>query len=205
MQERKQNTRKRKMHIIRMAVVVIPLILLLLSQTAFAQNTYVITDGDRVLVHTSSATDPAVVLTEAGLALGADDTYTTQTGIVRSEITVQRVQNVTIDYCGEILQVSTPSETVGQLLQRLDLTIGSDMNVSVPMEAEAEDGMIITVSRTAARPAHSRRGDAAAAVCVYPRRRRTAGDLPRTHHRRGTPQCPHRTARGRRTGTAVQL
>ena len=148
MQERKQNTRKRKMHIIRMAVVVIPLILLLLSQTAFAQNTYVITDGDRVLVHTSSATDPAVVLTEAGLALGADDTYTTQTGIGRSEITVQRVQNVTIDYCGEILEVSSTSETVGQLLQRLDLTVGSDMNVSVPMEAEAEDGMIITVSRT---------------------------------------------------------
>ena len=103
MQERKQNVRKRKMHIIRMAVVVIPLILLLLSQTVFAQNTYVITDGDRVLVHTSSATDPAVVLTEAGLALGADDTYTTQTGIVRSEIKVQRVQTVTIDYCGEIL------------------------------------------------------------------------------------------------------
>ena len=148
MQERKQKTRKRKMHIIRMAVVVIPLILLLLSQTAFAQNTYVITDGARVLVHTSSATDPAVVLTEAGLALGADDTYTTQTGIGRSEITVQRVQNVTIDYCGEILEVSSTSETVGQLLQRLDLTVGSDKNVSVPMEAEAEDGLIITVSRT---------------------------------------------------------
>lgn len=148
MQERKQNVRKRKMHIIRMAVVVIPLILLLLSQTVFAQNTYVITDGDRVLVHTSSATDPAVVLTEAGLALGADDTYTTQTGIVRSEIKVQRVQTVTIDYCGEILEVSSPSETVAQLLHRLDLQVGSDMNVSVPLEADAVDGMHITISRT---------------------------------------------------------
>ena len=148
MQERKHNVRKRKMHIIRMAVVIVPLILLLLSQTAFAQNTYVITDGDRVLVHTSSATDPAVVLTEVGLALGADDTYTTQTGIVRSEITVQRVQLVTIDYCGETLEVSVPSSTVGQLFQQLDLTIAPDMNVSVPMEAEVVNGMQITVSRT---------------------------------------------------------
>ena len=148
MQERKHNVRKRKMHILRMAVVVIPLILLLLSQTAFAQNTYVITDGDRVVVHTSSATDPAVVLTEAGLALGAEDTYTTQTGIVRSEITVQRVQSVTVNYCGEILDVNTTSETVGQLLQRLDLQIGSDMHVSVPMEAEATDGMQIDITRT---------------------------------------------------------
>jgi len=89
-----------------------------------------------------------VVLTEAGLALGAEDTYTTQTGIVRSEITVQRVQQVTVNYCGEILDVSTTSETVGQLLQRLDLEIGPDMHVSVPMEAEATDGMRIDVSRT---------------------------------------------------------
>ena len=51
MQERKHNVVKRKKSIVRMAVLAIPLVLLLLlSQTAFAQNTYVITDGDRVVV-----------------------------------------------------------------------------------------------------------------------------------------------------------
>ena len=82
MRERKQDMVKRKNPFIRLAVLAIPLVvLLLLSQTVFAQTTYVINDGSRVLVHTSSVTDPAAVLNEAGLALGADDTYTTQTGI----------------------------------------------------------------------------------------------------------------------------
>ena len=113
MQERKHNVVKRKKSIVRMAVLAIPLVLLLLlSQTAFAQNTYVITDGDRVVVYTSSATDPAAVLDEAGLALGADDTYTTQAGIGISEIKVQRSVAVSVDYGGELLNVTAKDETV---------------------------------------------------------------------------------------------
>jgi hypothetical protein len=41
--------------------------LTLLSQPALAQNTYVITDGDKVVYHTTNSTDPAVILSEAGL------------------------------------------------------------------------------------------------------------------------------------------
>ena len=67
---------ERKVLFIRVAAILLPLAiaLLLLSQTAFAQTTYVITDGSRVLVHTTSATNPEAVLGEAGLKLGADDT-----------------------------------------------------------------------------------------------------------------------------------
>ena len=149
MQERKQDIVKRKNPIIRMAVLVVPLVvLLLLSQTAFAQNTYVITDGGRVLVHTSSATDPAAVLTEAGLALGADDTYTTQTGIGVSEITVQRSRTVTVDNCGEKIEVTTTDETVGELLNRLSISLDGHVAVSVPLEMETRSGMVVTVSRT---------------------------------------------------------
>ena len=91
--------------------------LLLLSQTAFALNTYVITDGDRVVIVTSSATDPAEILNEAGLRLGEDDTYTTLPGIGLSEITIRRSgMSVTIDNRGEILEVNTKHETVGELL-----------------------------------------------------------------------------------------
>ena len=87
----------------RTVAILLPLIsaVLLLSQTVFAQNTYVITDGERVLVHTTSTTDPAAVLDEAGLALGEEDTYTTQGGDGVSEITVRRYQTVTIDHCGQ--------------------------------------------------------------------------------------------------------
>ena len=124
MQERKRNKAKRKKSIIRMAILAVPLVLLLLlSQTAFAQNTYVITDGDRVVVYTSSATDPAAVLDEAGLALGADDTYTTQAGIGISEIKVQRSVTVTVDNCGEIITVNSKDETVASLLKRLNIQV----------------------------------------------------------------------------------
>lgn len=37
----------------------------LLSQTVFAQTSYIITDGDRVTVHRSYSSDPYEVLTEA--------------------------------------------------------------------------------------------------------------------------------------------
>ena len=75
MHKDKQNTAERKNLFIRVAAIFIPVAvaLLLLSQQVFAQTTYVITDGSRVLVHTTTATDPVIVLGEAGLELGADD------------------------------------------------------------------------------------------------------------------------------------
>ena len=48
-------------------LIVVSCLVLLLSQTAFAKNTYVINDGDRVLIPTTYATAPAEVLDEAGL------------------------------------------------------------------------------------------------------------------------------------------
>lgn len=92
MQEQKRKSNRKKNVLTRLLTMMVPvvLILVLLSQTAFAQNTYVITDGERIVIHTSSATDPATVLTEAGLSLGEDDTYSTTPGLGVSEITVQR-------------------------------------------------------------------------------------------------------------------
>ena len=149
MQERKRNMVKRKKSIIRMAILAVPLVLLLLlSQTAFAQNTYVITDGDRVVVYTSSATDPAAVLDEAGLALGADDTYTTQAGIGISEIKVQRSVTVTVDNCGEIMTVNAKDETVASVLKRLNIQVDGSTAVSAPLEVTVTDGMKITVTRS---------------------------------------------------------
>ena len=149
MQENNQFVRKRKTIFLRLVALVMPMVLLLLlSQTAFAQNTYVITDGDRVLVHTSAATDPATVLNEAGLDLDEDDTYTTQTGLGVSEITVQRSQQITVNNGGEILQINATEETVGQLLNRLDIQLEDGVQVSESLETALLEGMEITVSRT---------------------------------------------------------
>lgn len=149
MQQRKRKAVKRKAFIIRMTVLALPLVLLLvLTQTAFAENTYVITDGDRVLVHTSSATDPAAVLDEVGLALGADDTYTTQPGVGVSEITVQRSQNITVHNGSDTVVTNSKGETVQDLLARLNIPVEEDTTVSSGLAEDTYDGMVLTVSRT---------------------------------------------------------
>ena len=149
MRERNQQKVKRKRAFIRMSILLVPLVVLLyLSQTVFAQNTYVISDGGKILVHTSSATDPALVLTEAGLALGADDTYTALTENGISEITVQRSHTVTVDNCGEIIQVTAPSETVEDLLHRLSVDLTGGVTISVPLEMEIYNGLTVTLCRS---------------------------------------------------------
>lgn len=119
----------------------------LLSQTVFAQTTYVITDGSRVVVHTTSATNPADVLNEAGLELGQDDTYTTQTGTGVSEITVRRGQTVLINNCGEEIRADTYGESVESLLNRLGIVTDSGTTVSVSLSDETYDGMEINICR----------------------------------------------------------
>lgn len=139
---------ERKILFIRVAAIILPMAiaLLLLSQTVFAQTTYVITDGNRVLVHTTSATDPEAVLGEAGLELGADDTYTTQASAGVSEINVQRSQTIFIDYFGEQMEASSFGETVEELLGRLNLSWGENDVVSLPLDAETFDGMELAVA-----------------------------------------------------------
>lgn len=140
---------KRKVLFIRTAAILLPMViaLLLLSQTAFARNTYVITDGDRVFTYTTFATDPAAVLGEAGLELGEDDTYTTQAADGLSEITVKRGQKITVKYYGEVMEISSRGETVGELLTRLNITLDDQDVVSLPLTEETCDGMEVRVDR----------------------------------------------------------
>lgn len=144
----KRSALERKMWFIRVAAILLPLAIafLLLSQTAFAQTTYVITDGSRVLVHTTSATDPEDVLGEAGLKLGADDTYTTQAGADSSQIRVRRGQRVFIDYYGERMEVSSFGETVEQLLNRLNLSWDEADLISLSLGSQTYDGMELAIA-----------------------------------------------------------
>lgn len=138
--------------IVRIVALLLPLVCLLplLSQTAFAQTTtYVIKDGGQTIVHKSRTTDPADVLEEAGFDLDADDLYTTAPGTDGEEITVQRNQTITIDYCGEIMEVSTYGETLESLLNRLGLVATYGTNtVSLPLSTATYDGMQVTVTNT---------------------------------------------------------
>lgn len=138
---------KKKNVFLRVASLVLPVVILLvlLAPTALAQTTYVITDGDQVKVYTTYATDPADVLDKAGFLLGEDDTYSTQPGDGVSEITVKRLQNITISYCGEEMQVTGYGESVQELMDRLGLASGAGYQISEAMDTETYDGMTLQV------------------------------------------------------------
>ncbi len=135
----------------RIAYLIVPLlcIVLLLSQTVFAKSTYLINDGGQVKIHSTYATDPAVILTEAGLTLGKDDTFTTEPGAGMPEITVQRKQVISVIYGSKTTTVISYGETVESLLSRLHLQLDQDVVLSEPLDAVTYDGMVLTVSKSA--------------------------------------------------------
>lgn len=150
MLECNRSMRKKFTLMTRVFAVMLPVILLtmLLSQSVLALNTYVISDGDRVTIHTTFATDPADVLSEAGFELNPEDIYTTQTGSGKSEITIQRQQTVTILLGQTEIQMLTYGETVESILNRAGVTLTEDDAISAHRSTTTYDGMKITVSRT---------------------------------------------------------
>ncbi len=148
MQKLKGYALKRKMLFLYAAVILIPAVfVLLLSQPAFATNTYVITDGTRVITYTTTATDPETVLGEAGLELDENDTYTTQAKLGSSEITIHRSQTIQIILYGSEMTVTSHGETVTELLQRLNIAIGEHDVVSRALTDLTYDGLKLRIDQ----------------------------------------------------------
>ena len=124
----------------------VSIVALLLSQSVFAQNSYVITDGDNVTVHQSFSTDPDVVLDEAGIELSEEDTYTTtynEDGV--GNIDIQRMQMITVTYHGSRSVIGTYGETIESLLTRMDITLGKNDVLSCKRESLTYDGMDVEI------------------------------------------------------------
>ena len=118
------------------------------SLPAFAQNKYVITDGDNVIVCMSASTDPQVVIREAGLELGESDTYTTQKQDGVSQIKINRVQMVSVYEGGQMSVVGSYGGTVADILDALDLTLSPNDVLSCSLDTETYDGMDIRIVHT---------------------------------------------------------
>ena len=117
----------------------------LFSQSVFARNSYVITDGESVTVHQSYSTDPDVVLDEVGIELSEEDTYTTSYNNGVSRIDIQRMQLVTVDCRGDQRTVGTYGETVEQLLERLGITVESQDTLSCEPDQQTYDGLHVDI------------------------------------------------------------
>ena len=127
--------------------IAIAAIMLGLSQPAFAQTKYVITDGDNVIVCMSSSTDPKIVIQEAGLQLGESDTYTTQKNDGISEIHINRTQMITVQAGGEIFVVGSYGGTVAEVLDSLNITLADSDILSCDLDDLTYDGMSIELTR----------------------------------------------------------
>lgn len=123
----------------------------LLSQTVFAQTSYIITDGDRVTVHRSYSSDPYEMLTEAGIELEEEDTYETGYADGMNQITVRRMQMVTVINRGAQSVIGTYGETTGSLLARMGITPGTGDTLSCSSETQTYDGMTIELVHTETR------------------------------------------------------
>ena len=142
--------KKRLAKLWRIALLIVPMIcvIVLLSQTVFARSTYVISDGGRVLLHTTYATDPAKILNEAGLTVGEQDIVTTQPGQGLSEIRIQRSQQIALHRGGEVLYYTSYGESVGALLTRMNVILGVNDVLSVPLDAMTYDGMELIIAKS---------------------------------------------------------
>ena len=111
------------------------------------RDTYTIRDGGQVVIHTTAETSLAQILEDAGIELGAADQLTATEEKGRPVLQVLRLQTITIDRYGELLEVESYGETVGQLLERLDMTPGERDKISAPLEQQTYDGMTLRIYR----------------------------------------------------------
>lgn len=124
--------------------VIVPVLLAVLFLPQTLARTYTITDGERVVTYTTFATDPEAVLDRAGWKLQPCDTYTAQGA---SGITVNRGKRVSVRFRGQARTVSAGEETVGQLLNRLGLTVGEGDVLSHPLQTPVAEGMRVQVDQ----------------------------------------------------------
>lgn len=145
--EKQTKTRKRWIYRLIAIAVMAAALAGLLSQTVFAQNSYVITDGGNVTVYKSFSTDPDVVLDEAGIELSEEDTYTTTYNDGGYCIDIQRMQTVTVVNQGNRSVMNTYGETVSELLDRMGIELCEDDVLSCDVDMKTYDGMTVKVVR----------------------------------------------------------
>lgn len=141
--------RSTKSYVFRILAIAVMIAVTALSFTlpALAQNKYVIHDGDNVIVYRSNSEDPQEVLKEVGLELGHSDTYTTHTNEGVSEIRINRVQMISVFCDGQMFVVGSYGETVGEVLNALQIELGDIDRVSCSLDTPTRDGLEIHVTR----------------------------------------------------------
>ena len=118
------------------------------SSIVNAKAIYIVDDGEtRTTVETNSYV-PSAVIEKAGIQVSDTDQITTDyTTGGPIEIKITRSQEVAINYMGSTLHVQAYEENVSALLERLNIELGEEDEVSVDLSNYTENGMVIDVDK----------------------------------------------------------
>ena len=131
-----------------MIMMIVPMMLIAsVSLTAYAQSGYVIYDGNDRRVVLSDATEPSEVLSEAGIELSRADIVEMNDEGMRPEITVLRNQLIYINNGGQQMVSNTYGQTVGELLESINLSLNEGDAIDVALETMTYDGMELNIDR----------------------------------------------------------
>ena len=145
MHRTEKRTKHRILYRVLLIVLIVAVLAGVLSFVVFAQTSYVITDGENVTVYRSFSSDLSTVLNEAGISLGAEDTYTTAYADGVKHITIQRLQTVTIVYRGMKTTATSYGEPVSQLLERMGIFLSDGDTLSCDRDAMTHDGLQVEI------------------------------------------------------------
>ena len=131
-----------------MIMLIVPVLLITtVTMTVYAQSGYVVYDGEERQIVFSDATEPAEILAENGIELNrADIVEMTEDGM-RPEITIRRLQLIYVNNGGEPVVTSSYGETVGELLERANMSLNEGDAIDVPLETMTYDGMELNIDR----------------------------------------------------------
>ena len=129
-------------------MLLVPVMLITtVSITAYAQSGYIINDdGERRMV-LSDSTDPYEILSDNGIELGHADIVEMTSEGMRPEITIRRNQLIRINNGGRSMVTGSYGETVGELLERVNLTLNEGDAIDVELTAETFNGMELNIGR----------------------------------------------------------
>ena len=131
-----------------MIMMIVPMMLMAsVSLTAYAQSGYVIYDGTDRRVVISEATEPSEVLSEAGIELSRADIIEMNEDGMRPEITVVRNQIIYINNGGQEIVSNTYGQTVGELLEGINLQLNEGDAIDVSLDTVTYDGMVLNIDR----------------------------------------------------------
>ena len=116
------------------------------SSIVSAKAVYIIDDGNTRTTVESSHALPSAVVEKAGIEVSPADQIVSAAGEDGAvEITIIRSQEVSIHYMGATLHTRAYQETVSELLERMNITLNDEDEVSIDLSYYTEDVMAIDV------------------------------------------------------------